>query len=166
MSQAKFFNQAPCRKTKQKQKTKRKESYVNSLKISKNTWNVNIYNRKLFTMNNFSKCSEVHFKINFVISEMKVYLVKLFLLNIHEALQVYLSGQASTSLIYCAYLIFFYENHWPRLASSSKKRETWRNKVLVFWWYWYRYILVLIAILSKFLNLMYLKFLKNSEHKL
>ena len=42
-------------------------------------------------MNNFSKCSEVHLKINFVvISEMKVYLVKLFLLNIHKALQVYL----------------------------------------------------------------------------
>ena len=41
-------------------------------------------------MNYFSKCSEVHLKINFVISEMKVYLVKFFLLNIHEALQVYL----------------------------------------------------------------------------
>ena len=41
-------------------------------------------------MNNFSKCSEVHIKINFVISEMKVCLVKFFLLNIHEALQVYL----------------------------------------------------------------------------
>ena len=41
-------------------------------------------------INYFSKCSEVHVKINFVISEMKVCLVKFFLLNIHEALQVYL----------------------------------------------------------------------------
>ena len=40
-------------------------------------------------MNYFSKCSEVQLKINFVISEMKVYLVKFSLLNIHEALQVY-----------------------------------------------------------------------------
>ena len=42
-------------------------------------------------MNYFSKCSEVQLKINFVISEMKVYLVKFSLLNIHEALQVYLT---------------------------------------------------------------------------
>ena len=41
-------------------------------------------------MNYFSKCLEVHLKTNFVISEMKVYVVKFFLLNIHEALQVYL----------------------------------------------------------------------------
>ena len=41
-------------------------------------------------MNYFSKCSEVHLKINFVISEMKVYFVKFFLLNIDDALQVYL----------------------------------------------------------------------------
>ena len=41
-------------------------------------------------MSYFSKCLEMHLKINFVISEMKVYLVKFFLLNIHETLQVYL----------------------------------------------------------------------------
>ena len=41
-------------------------------------------------MNYSSKCSEVHLKINFVISEMKAYLVKFSLLNIDEALQVYL----------------------------------------------------------------------------
>ena len=36
--------------------------------------------------NYFWKCSEVvHLKINFVISDMEVYLVKFFLLNIHEA---------------------------------------------------------------------------------
>ena len=35
--------------------------------------------------NYFSKCSEVHLEINFVISEMKVYPVKFFFLNIHEA---------------------------------------------------------------------------------
>ena len=34
--------------------------------------------------NYFSKCSEVHLKINFVISEMKGYVVKFLLLNIHE----------------------------------------------------------------------------------
>ena len=36
-------------------------------------------------MNYSSKCSEEHLKINFVISEMKVYLVKVFLLNTYEA---------------------------------------------------------------------------------
>ena len=35
--------------------------------------------------NYFSKCSEVHLKINFIISDMEVYLLKFFLLNIHEA---------------------------------------------------------------------------------
>ena len=35
--------------------------------------------------NYFSKSSEVHLKINFVISEIKVYLVRFFLLNIPEA---------------------------------------------------------------------------------
>ena len=36
--------------------------------------------------NYFWKCSEVvHLKINFVISDMEVYLVKFFLLNIREA---------------------------------------------------------------------------------
>ena len=35
--------------------------------------------------NYFSKCSEIHLEINFVISDMEVYLVKFFLLNIHEA---------------------------------------------------------------------------------
>ena len=35
--------------------------------------------------NYFSKCSEVQLKINFVISDVEAYLVKFFLLNIHEA---------------------------------------------------------------------------------
>ena len=35
--------------------------------------------------NYFSECPEVHLKTNFVISDMKVFLVKLFLLNINEA---------------------------------------------------------------------------------
>ena len=34
--------------------------------------------------NYFSKSSEAHLKINFVISDMVVYLVKFFLLNIYE----------------------------------------------------------------------------------
>ena len=35
--------------------------------------------------NYFSKYSEVQLEINFIISEMKVYLDKFFLLKIHEA---------------------------------------------------------------------------------
>ena len=76
--------------------------------------------------NYFSKSSEVHLKINFVISDMVTYLLKFFLLNIHEATGLdkpkAWSGQASTSLIYYACLIVFY---WPRLASRSKCREAW-----------------------------------------
>ena len=47
-----------------------------------------MYNNKLLVRNYFSKCSEVHLKINFVISDMKMYLVKFFLVNIHEATNV------------------------------------------------------------------------------
>ena len=87
-------------------------------------------------MNYFSKCSEVQVKNNFVISEMKVYLVKFFLLDIHEALQAYLIWTSLNVTNLYAYLIFFYENYWPRLASISKyrkaSRETWRHKILVF----------------------------------
>ena len=44
------------------------------------------YSNKLFVRNYFSKYSEVHLKINFVISDMEVYLEKFFLLNnIYEA---------------------------------------------------------------------------------
>ena len=70
-------------------------------------------------MNYFSKCSEVPIKINFVISEMKVYLVRFFLLNIHEALQVYL---ISTSLNVTNLLRIF--NFFLRklLASLSLKQ--------------------------------------------
>ena len=46
---------------------------------------LNIYSKKLFLAIFFSTCSEVHFKINFVFSKMKVYLVKFFIWNIHEA---------------------------------------------------------------------------------
>ena len=46
---------------------------------------VNVYNKKLFVKNYFSKCSEVHLKNNFYISDIKVYLVKFFPLNIQEA---------------------------------------------------------------------------------
>ena len=46
---------------------------------------VNINNKKPLRRNHFSKSSEVHSKINFVISDMVVYLVKFFLLNIPEA---------------------------------------------------------------------------------
>ena len=76
-------------------------------------------------MNYFSKCSEVHVKINFVISEMKVYLIKFFLLNIHEALQVYLIWENLNVTNFLRILIFFYEKYWPRLAASSKYRKAW-----------------------------------------
>ena len=59
-------------------------------------------------MNYFSKYSEgseVHLKIDFVISQMKVYLVKFFLVNNHEVTS--LPGQASTLLNYYACVIFF-----------------------------------------------------------
>ena len=45
----------------------------------------NIYNKTLFVRNYFSKCSEEYFKINFVISDTKVYLAKVFPLNTHKA---------------------------------------------------------------------------------
>ena len=75
----------------------------------------------------FSKCSEVHLKINFVISDMKLYLVKFFFLNIHEA----------TSLLDLDKppLIFFSKTtgfSYPQ-AVNVGKRETWQHKVLVFW---------------------------------
>ena len=54
-------------------------------KISKNRAICKHYNEKLFVRNYFSKYSEVHLKINFVIIDMEVYLVKFFLVNIHEA---------------------------------------------------------------------------------
>ena len=72
-----------------KNKTKAKKLNVRRVllnwKISKNRKYVNVYNKKLFLRNYFSKCSEVHLKIKFVISNMKVYLVKFLLLNVHEA---------------------------------------------------------------------------------
>ena len=55
-----------------------------NLKISKIEEYVNIYNKKLFVRNYFSKCTEVHLEINLFISDMEVYLVKCFLLNIHD----------------------------------------------------------------------------------
>ena len=76
-------------------------------------------------MNYFLKCSEVHVKINFVISEMKVYLIKFFLLNIHEALQVYLIWTSLNVTNFLRILFFFNEKYWPRLAASSKYRKAW-----------------------------------------
>ena len=73
----------------QKNKTKTKKLNVRrvllNLKISKNRGICKHYNKKLFVRNYFSKCSEVHLMVNFVINDMEVYLVKFFLLNIHEA---------------------------------------------------------------------------------
>ena len=91
-----------------------------NLKISKNRGICKHYNKKLFVRNYFWKCSEVvHLKINFVISDMEVYLVKFFLLNIYEATGLLDLEKSSVSLISYAYLIFFYKNYWPCLASIS-----------------------------------------------
>ena len=84
MSQSKFFNLTPYRKAKKTKKLNKRRVLLN-LKKSKNRGICKHYNKKLFMRNYFSKWSEVHLKINFIISEMKVYLVKFFLLNIHEA---------------------------------------------------------------------------------
>ena len=73
----------------QKNKTRTKKLNVRrvllNFKISKNRGICKHYNKKLFVRNYFSKWSEVYLKINFIISDMKVYLVKFFLLNIHKA---------------------------------------------------------------------------------
>ena len=74
-------------------------------------------------MNYFSKWSEVHLKINFVIGEMKVYFVMFLLLNIHEALQVYLIWTSLNVTNLLRVFDFFYENYWPPLALSSKYRK-------------------------------------------
>ena len=82
-----------------------------NLKISKNK-GIYKHNTKLFVRNYFWKCSEVlQFKINFVIKNMEVYLVKFFVLNIHKATGL-LDLEKSLiyyALIYYAYLSFFYE---------------------------------------------------------
>ena len=70
-------------------------------------------------MNYFSKCSEVQLKINFVISEMKVYLVKFSLLNIHEALQVYLTWTSRNVTNLLRIFNFFL---WKLQASLSLKQ--------------------------------------------
>ena len=55
-----------------------------NLKISKNRGICK--HKELFMRNVFLKCSEVvHLKINFIINDMEVYLVKFFVLNIHKA---------------------------------------------------------------------------------
>ena len=73
--------------------------------------------------NYFLKCSEVHLKINFVISEMKVYRVKFFLLNIHEATSLLdLDRPQRHKLItHLHNLIFFYKNYWPCLVGKCEK---------------------------------------------
>ena len=72
----KIFQSNDIQKNKQTNKQKTKRSFVEHRVCKQN---------KLFVRNYFSKCSEVHLKINFVISDMEVYLVKLSPLNIYEA---------------------------------------------------------------------------------
>ena len=56
-----------------------------NLKMSKNREICKHYNKKLFVRNYFSKRSEVHLKINFVISDLEKLFAKFFRLNIYEA---------------------------------------------------------------------------------
>ena len=101
-------------------------------KISKNEKYINIYDTKLFVSNYFSECSGVLLKINFVINELKVYLVKFFLLNIHEVTSLLnLRNISVTNLL--RIFIFFCENCWPYLNSCSKFRESVRHGDITFW---------------------------------
>ena len=66
-------------------------------------------------------CEKLFFRmlrntLKYYISETKVYLVKFFLLNIHEATDLNV-----TNILHI--FIFFYEICWPRLPSSTKCRE-------------------------------------------
>ena len=92
-------------------------------KISKNRGICKHYNKKLFVRNYFWKCSEVvHLKINFVINDMEVYLVKFFTLNIHEATGLF---DLEKSLILLRIFNFFLRNLVVSFTSSSKCWEAW-----------------------------------------
>ena len=78
-----FSIQRHTEKQTNKQTNKKLNVVLLNWKISKNR--VCKHDKKLFVRNYFSKCSEVLLKINFVISDMEVYLVKLSPLNIYEA---------------------------------------------------------------------------------
>ena len=82
----KFFQSNVIQRNKTKTKKLNVRRVLLNLKISKNRGICKHYNKKLFTRNYFCKCSEaVHLKINFVINDMEVYLLKFFVLNIHKA---------------------------------------------------------------------------------
>ena len=74
--------------------------------------------------NYFWKCSEVvHLKINFVISNIEVYLVKFFLLNIHEV-----QGHLIWKSLNVTNLLRIFNSFLRKpLASLSLKHETWRS---------------------------------------
>ena len=80
----KVFQSNAIQKSNKNKKLNKRRVLLN-LKKSKNRGICKHYNKKLFVSNYFSKWSEVYLKINFIISDMKVYLVKFFLLNIHKA---------------------------------------------------------------------------------
>ena len=73
------------RYTEKKNKFKRKKTFVELpekyLKIEEY---VKIYDKRLFEGNYYSKCPGVLLKIGFFTCEIKVYLMKFFLLDIHE----------------------------------------------------------------------------------
>ena len=75
-----------CHTEKQnKQKTKHKESFAELTgKYLKLEEYLNIDDGKLLVRNYFAECSEVLLQSNFVISDIKVYLMNVFILNIHK----------------------------------------------------------------------------------
>ena len=82
----KIFQSSAIQKNKTKVEKLNVRIVLLNQKISKNRGiSKHLYNKKLFVKNYFSKYSEVQLLINFVISEMKVYLGKFFLLNIDKA---------------------------------------------------------------------------------
>ena len=84
--------------------------------------------------------------------------MKVFLLNMHKVRDFIQSGKAYTSFNLLRILIFF-STKTTGLASPEavnvRKRQPWRNKVLVFWECKYRKTLFDIAISYKLLNQMY-----------
>ena len=91
---------------------------------------VNINDEKLFVRNYFSKCLEVATLTDYLCYQLHESLsCEVFSSKTFTKLQSTWSGQDSASLVYYAYLIFFYENHWPHLFSSSKCREAWNMAI-------------------------------------
>ena len=130
LSQSKYFDQLSHRKTKQDQK--QEKLCQSTWKISKNRgilkhiwWEV-IREKLMFRMLWNTLKDGIHYLRNESVS------MKVFLLNMHEAMDFIWSGQSYTSFNLCI-LNFFYENYWSRLPSSSKCRRSVHHGNIKFW---------------------------------